>query len=78
MTYIVYTTDNWHSYASRDVIGFADCTVHAIHICQLKAKKDNETLSEDDLFNLQNISQTQGYTGEGEFHIEEVQENTLL
>jgi len=78
MIYLVYKTDIHHSYASRDIIGVADCEVHAIHICQTQVKRDNEELSEDQLFNLRNIKQTQGYSGEGEFQFEGVQENTLL
>jgi len=78
MIYLVYKTDSVHSYASRDIIGVADHEAHVIHICQLQAKRDNEEISKEQLFNLRNIKQTQGYSGEGEFHFEGVQENTLL
>ena len=47
------------------------------HICQEQAKKDKE-ISEEQLWNLSTLKQTQGYSGEGEFQFEEVQLNTLL
>jgi hypothetical protein len=78
MIYLVYKTDSFHNYASRDIIGVADHEAHAIHICQLQAKRDSEEISEEQLFNLRNIKQTQGYSGEGEFQFEGIQENTLL
>ena len=79
MIYIVYKTDAWHSYASRDMIGVADCKVHAIHICQLQAKKESDEISEEELQNLSNLKQTQGYSGEGEFDFEEIEQlNTLI
>ncbi len=78
MIYLVYKTDTHHSYASRDTIGVADHKIHAIHICQLQAKRDHEEISDDQLHNLANLKQTQGYSGEGEFQFEGVQENTLI
>ena len=77
-TYLVYKTDAQHSYASRDIIGIADNQHHAVHICQLQAKKEAETISDEELWNLRGIKQTQGYSGEGEFQFEEVELNTLL
>lgn len=77
MTFLVYKTDVHHSYASRDIIGVADCKANAICICQEQAKKDEE-ISEEQLWNLATLKQTQGYDGEGEFQFEEVQINTLL
>ncbi len=65
--FIIYKTDSHHSYASRDTIGLAETKERAISICKEQAKKEGERLSKDQLFNLNNISQTQGYSGEGEF-----------
>ena len=78
MTYLVYKTDVHHSYASRDLIGVADIKIHAIHICQTKAKREHEEIDEYQLWNLASLKQTQGYSGEGEFQFEGVQENVLL
>jgi hypothetical protein len=78
MIYIVYKTDSWHSYASRDMIGVTDCKVPAIHICQLQANKESDEISEEQLQYLSNLKQTQGYSGEGEFDFEEVELNKLL
>lgn len=76
--YLVYKTDSWHSYASRDIIGVCSSKPIAIRICKQQATKEGEKIDSDQLFNLNNINQTQGYTGEGEFVIEPVEKNVLL
>jgi plasmid replication initiation protein len=76
--YLIYKTDNWHSYASRDLIAIANTHNKAIALCKKQAKKEGNKISQDELFNLNNISQTQGYEGEGEFVIETVEKNVLL
>jgi hypothetical protein len=76
--FLTYKTDVWHSFSSRDIIGCATTKSKAIELCKLQAEKEDETITEDELFNLDNINQTQGYSGEGEFHIEEVNINELL
>lgn len=78
MTYLVYKTDAWHSYASRDLIGVCTSVESVYDIINQKVKKEGETLSEDDLFNLSNIKQTYGYEGEGEFDYEEVDTDILF
>lgn len=78
MTYLVYKTDAWHSYASRDIIGVATDKIIAIDICKQQAKKESERIANDQLFNLDTILQTQGYSGPGEFQIEKIETNTLL
>lgn len=78
MVYVLYKTDAWHSYASRDIIGVSNDKSVIINLCKQQAKKEGEELSEDDLFNLHNIKQTQGYAGEGEFHYEEIETDQLL
>lgn len=75
--FIVYKTDTWHSFASRDQIGISETHLGAMNLCLQQAKKENEKLDEDQIFNLSNINQTQGYSGEGEFHIEEIELDTL-
>lgn len=74
--YIVYETDAWLSYSSRDLIGV--CTTHhkAVNIAKMHAKKHSKRLSRDDKSNLENISQTQGL--EYNYYIEEVQTDKLL
>lgn len=76
--FLIYKTDVWHSYDSRDLIAVATCFDMAISLCQKKAKKEGSKLSKYQLFNLSNIHQTQGYKGEGEFVIEEVTVNELF
>jgi hypothetical protein len=75
---LIYKTDNWHSYGSRDLIGVASSMRSTLRIIKLHAKKEFQKLSEDDLFNLQNIKQTQGYEGDGEFDYEIVETNKML
>jgi hypothetical protein len=76
--YLIYKTDTWHSYASRDLIGVATRQSIAIKICKEQAKKEGCKIDKEQLFNLNNIKQTQGYEGEGEFHYEEVETNKLI
>jgi len=76
--FIVYKTDSWHSFASRDLIGIATSKDEYINICQAQAKKENKIITTDDIFNLSNIMQTQGCLLEGELYVEEVSTNMLL
>jgi hypothetical protein len=76
--FLVYKTDTWHSYKSRDIIGVATSEENAVSICQEQAKKEGEEISEQELWNLQNLKQTQGYQGEGEFQFEAIITDTLL
>ena len=76
--YLIYKTDPHHSYASRDLLGIATTKAIAIYLCKQQANKEHEKFDSDQLFNLNNINQTQGYSGEGEFDIEKVQINVLL
>jgi hypothetical protein len=76
--YVVYKTDTWHSYASRDIIGIATSEIIAIDLCKQQAKKESCKLSKDQLWNLGHIKQTQGYAGEGEFQFEVVATNKLI
>lgn len=76
--FIVYKTDSWHSYASRDLLGASEDLAGAIALVKKQVKKENQKLSDDDKHNLAHIKQTQGYDGEGEFDIEEVTLNKLL
>lgn len=74
----VYKTDAMHSYASRDLIGIATDYAKALTICREQAKKERCKIEEDQVFNLMQIKQTQGYGGEGEFVLERLDLNTLF
>lgn len=76
--FLVYKTDPWHSYKSRDIIGAATTKINAILICKKQAKKEGHKISTTELWNLNNIKQTQGYSGEGEFQYEELETDVLL
>ena len=69
--FCVYKTDSWHSYASRDLIGIATSKEKAISLCHKQARKEHTRISSEQVYNLNNINQTQGYSGNGEFDIEE-------
>lgn len=76
--FLVYKTDNWHSYASRDIIGACTTLTIAIRIVKQQAKKDGEKLNKDTISFLADKLQTQDYAGDGEFQIEPINKNTLL
>lgn len=75
--YIVYSTDAWLSFRSRDVIGICNSIKNCVKVVQSCIKRRSySSLSKDDKWNLENILQTQGR--ENNFHIEEVQINELI
>lgn len=76
--FLVYKTDVAHSYQSRDIIGVATSPEMAVAICLKQAKKENEEISDMELWNLGNLKQTQGYSGKGEFQFEPVNVDVLL
>jgi hypothetical protein len=78
MVYLVYKTDNWHTYDSRNIIGIATSKHEAIELCRTQSEKEGFSISGDDEFNLNNISQTQNYEGGGEFDFEAIEINVLL
>ena len=83
-TFLVYKTDSVHSYASRDTIAITTdhseslSFLKAIMLCHEQAEKEGEEINEDQIYNLRNLKQTQGYSGEGEFQIEFIETNKLL
>ena len=76
--YVVYQTDARHSYTSRDIIGIATTHPEAVTLIEKHIERSGETLSEEQFFNLNNIMQTQGFEGEGEYQFEKLDTNTLL
>lgn len=79
MIYLVYTTDFHHSYASRSFRGAFTSKEGAIaEITEQTGMLTGGRLSNDDLFNLQNIDQTQGHQGLYEWVIEKVALNELV
>lgn len=76
--FLVYKTDNLHSYMSRDVIGVAIDRFTAYQIIHQHARKEHIEITTEQLFNLDRLNQTQGCEGSGEYMIEDVPTNTLL
>jgi hypothetical protein len=77
--FIIYKTDNWHSYASRDVIGVCTSLKQSIEVINEQCDREGEPhLQGDELYNIQTLLQTQNYSGEGEFQIEKITINKLM
>ena len=76
--FAVYKTDNWHSYESRDLIGIASDFSFAQLLCFEQAKKEGYEIKGDELYNLANLKQTQGYEGDGGFMFESITLNELI
>lgn len=78
--YAVYKTDVHHSYASRDLIGIGTNFLYAFYLVLEKSKKEGFPIerTSDQWYNLENIKQTQGYEGDGEFHIEPLETDILF
>lgn len=75
--FVVFTCDNWHSHGSKDCISVCSSLKNAISVIKQHAKKDGNKISSDDLYLLKTIKQTQGYEGNGEFLIEDYEQNKL-
>jgi hypothetical protein len=81
MIYLIYITDNWHSHNSKELIAISTSNGQQGPITLIKkyiSKNKFDKISKDDMYNLVNILQTQNYTEDFEFIIEEVETNTLL
>ena len=50
----------------------------AIILIKQAAKKEGAKIDKAQLWNLENLKQTQGYSGDGEFQIESLPLNTLI
>jgi hypothetical protein len=77
MIYLIYKTDIHHSYDSRELMGIA-IDRNPVYMIGEQVQKEGKKLSEDDVYNLTHIRQTQGYSGEGEFQYEEFETDILL
>jgi hypothetical protein len=79
MLILIYHTDAWHSYNSFNLIGTAFDKGRAIELIDMYcAKHGQPELSSECVEQLYSMGQTQSYDGEGEFVIQEIEENTLL
>ena len=76
--FLVYKTDVNHSYNSRDLIAVATTQSLAMQLCKIQSHKEGENLDINQLYNLRNLKQTQGYNGAGEFQYEEVETDKIF
>lgn len=76
--YVVYKTDEWHSYESRNIIGIATSPMQAKILVLEQAKKENVKISRGEIEFLEERMQTQNYAGEGQFQFEKMETNKLL
>ena len=75
--YLVYTTDAWNSYSSRELIGVCTTLANCMKVIRADVSEgEKEKLSEDDKKMLERYRQTQGR--EENYDIEEVNKNILL
>lgn len=81
---LVYQTDEWHSHSSKVLVAVCTSKKRAISTIKNFIKDAYKAkLTEDDIYNLGNIDQTQSssdakYPFEGEFVLESVTTNTIL
>lgn len=82
--YLIYRTDNWHSYASRDLLAVCDSweTLKQCIFRYLKTKlgeEELEDIKEDIVFHLENYQQTQNiWAADFEIDVECVTLNEIL
>jgi predicted xylose isomerase-like sugar epimerase len=82
--YLVFTTDLWHTHASRDLIAIASSESKAMTMCSLNyCKRDNASrisIGKESLQQLKDMWQTQGLDEnlEIEYVIEKYEVNHLL
>lgn len=75
---LLYTCDSNHSQESKELVGvFAKKSV-AISAIKDRANREYEVISEDDLYNLERINQTQNYMRMGEFILEDWEINKII
>ena len=75
--FAVYQTDNWHTYQSRDLIALCTTFKKAIGLVKKKARQEGIKLTENDLYNIEHLKQTQGLGADFEFVIEPIEINVL-
>lgn len=75
--YILYKTDKHHSKADRELLGVCKTIRDVIKMCKEVADLEEEIFTEDDVRSISDLSQTQGYSGCGEFLAIEVELNKL-
>ena len=75
---IIYKTDNQHSFKSRDVIGVSRNIDELTSLICQQVNKEGGSLYLEQWELLANTNQTQGYKGDGEFVVEEIEIGTLI
>jgi hypothetical protein len=76
---LVYRTDVWHTYKSRDLIGVCTDRQEALKVIKQAVEEEGiPPLSEEQIDLLNRLGQTQGYHGQGEFQTELWETNQLL
>lgn len=76
--FITYRTDDWHSIASREMIGIYSTKRKAMQAIKKDAKMQDEELEDDDIYMLNNYNQTQSRNAGNEYEIEQITLNNRL
>lgn len=74
----IYKTDAHHTISTRELVSIATSKEIAIHLIDQIASEEGAHIDEEQYKLLHMINQTQGYTGDGEFVIEEIKVNIML
>lgn len=75
--YLVYKTDVWHTYGSMELIAVCTSQENVIKIVKQAAQLKGKKINQEQLELLSRIKQTQGYSGDTEFVVEEYFTDTL-
>lgn len=76
--FLVYKTDSWHTYKSRELIGVCTSDEQVMRIIIERIEKEFGEWDTEFIEHLKTMRQSQCYIGEGEFQYEPVELNVLI
>lgn len=78
MAFLLYKTDPWHTHDSKELLAICDTAESALSLAEMDAIQEGFPLKPEDLDQLVTMNQTQGYWGDGEYLIDEIESNVLI
>lgn len=76
--YVVFKCDNHHSWTSLDLLGVAGTQTQMLSLVREQTHREERTLSRECVDELKRMRQTQSYSGDGQFLIQEATLNELI
>ena len=76
--YLLLSTDLWHTRKSEKLLAICETKEKAIELAIKHSEKDGLKMTSEDILNLKNIGQTQGYSKELEYILLEQKVNKLI